>query len=286
MFETRTASLEKAVAGRGGRKFAAVVGVTACVALAGCALAPKPLKPGTYKTASFSADGRPARTLELNQSENPAQATTHNSEHTSKTTLTLPAGTRVTEAKSSAVPATVSARSGNAAPKPGEGGPASTSGFSPQPAAAGEPSALERSFALAADATEVTEITDRENTVIGAAQADNARALAAKLSAMKPIQFCGVLLVLAALAMFHPAVRAVTMSTTLQAVTGAAGVALIFGPILLVGHEGVFLVAGVGVPALWFIVHRHGHLQGQVDAMAQTTTTGKSNAGGSTATDK
>lgn len=119
-------------------------------------------------------------------------------------------------------------------------------------------------------------VTESTGAKIGAAQADTARgawgdALAtvekyrAKLGSMKPVQFVGIVLIVAALAMFHPAVRAITMSTTLQAVTGMAGVAMIALPSVVVGNEKLILIAGIALPIAYFFIWKHGHLQGIVN---------------------
>ncbi len=103
-------------------------------------------------------------------------------------------------------------------------------------------------------------------TELGAAQKNTVAETAAKLKSLRPVQFLGFLLIVGALAMFHPIVRAITRSSTLQMVTGAAGAFLIFAPVVIVGNEGILIAAGIGLPAVWFFVHRHGRLQGLVDA--------------------
>jgi len=108
--------------------------------------------------------------------------------------------------------------------------------------------------------------SERSSATIGAAQKDTAREIAAKLSSARPVQVVGVILILAALAMFHPAVAAITASRTFQMATGAVGLFLIFAPFVVVGNEKLLLLAGIGVPAGWFFIHRHGKLQGLVDA--------------------
>lgn len=109
--------------------------------------------------------------------------------------------------------------------------------------------------------TNVIVVKATTDTVIGGAQKDMSREVAAKLRSMRPVQMMGVLLILAALAMFHPAVRAITMSRTLQMVTGATGMFLIFAPAIVVGNEKILLVAGIALPVAYFFAHRHGKLQ-------------------------
>jgi hypothetical protein len=101
---------------------------------------------------------------------------------------------------------------------------------------------------------------------VGAAQKDTGREIAAKLAAARPVQYMGVILVLAACAMFHPVVRAFVASTTVQAVVGAVGLSMIFGPMVIVGHEGLMIGGGLVLILIVFFMHRHGRLQGIVDA--------------------
>jgi hypothetical protein len=201
----------------------------AALFLTGCATA-KPLKPGHAK---HTTSERGPSTVELHQPENPAQPAKQDFEKTSEKTTHLPAGTTVKEI-------TVTPQANTNLP----------------------PIRTERVFTLPADMTETVKQGERSATTIGASQKDTAREIGAKLSALRPVQILGGLLILAALAMFHPAVKAVTLSTTLQAVTGGVGMGLIFLPTIIVGHEGILLAAGIAVPAVWFFAHRHGQLRG------------------------
>ena len=113
----------------------------------------------------------------------------------------------------------------------------------------------------ATNAPVVTKTTEKISTTIGAAQKDTSRELSARLNSVRPIQWVGVCLILAALAMFHPVVAAVTLSRTLQAVTGATGLALVVLPTLVASRPGLFsaaALAGIAIPLVWFIAHRHG----------------------------
>lgn len=101
---------------------------------------------------------------------------------------------------------------------------------------------------------------------IGPAQKDLAREFAVKIKSFRTVQVCGGILILAALAMFYGPVRLLVRSTTLQVVTGATGLFLLFAPYIIVGNERLILVVGIAVPVIYFLIHRHGRLQGLVDA--------------------
>lgn len=103
---------------------------------------------------------------------------------------------------------------------------------------------------------------------------DTAREMGAKLASMRPVQIAGILALLGAAAMFHPAVRlAIGGGKTVQIATGAIGLLLIFGPVLIVGQEKLLLVLGLlGAVAAWFI-SRLSHKEGQLDAKNETKTT-------------
>jgi hypothetical protein len=199
------------------------------ILLSGCSLLPKPQKPGAGTVNT------PSVTAEFVQPENPAQSAKQDVKTITKSKLEIPEGTKVTEITTSTNEA-------------------------------GVPIKYERIFHLD-QATTQESVTETEvKTSVGAAQKDTAREIGAKLAAMRPVQYVGFILILAALAMFHPVVRSVTMSSTLQMVTGAVGILLIFLPMVIVGNEVILLVAGIGIPTVWFFVHKHGKLQGLVDA--------------------
>ena len=117
-----------------------------------------------------------------------------------------------------------------------------------------------------------TRVTESIRTSMGTAQHDRARddwasvaKLEAKLRSYGSIKLLGFGLLLAALAMFHPAIRSFT-GTTVQVWTGAAGAALIFGAQMLAGNETLVLIlVCVGGGAI-YMFRRHGYLQGMVDA--------------------
>jgi hypothetical protein len=114
-------------------------------------------------------------------------------------------------------------------------------------------------------------VTEREETraqtVLGAAQKDSARELGAKLASLKGIVWVGVAMFLFGLAsIFYPPLKLLIGSVTTSAAVCAGGLALMVLPTLVVGNE-LLILTGVGVAVgLWFLAHRHGRLQGFVDA--------------------
>lgn len=132
-----------------------------------------------------------------------------------------------------------------------------------------EPYGIVKASASDLPLTRKTKTTRVIDTQLGAAQKDVSREIGARLAAVRPIQFVGVLLMLAALAMFHPVVRAVTLSSTLQVATGVCGLVLVVLPMVVANNPMLFAwatILGITLPALWFFAHRHGRLQGFVDA--------------------
>lgn len=110
--------------------------------------------------------------------------------------------------------------------------------------------------------------TEEVHTKIGAAQKDTAREMAAKLGSMRPVMWVGILLFLFGASSFvWPITKAIIGgSVTTSAVITAAGVALIALPAMIVGNEMLILGGGAGAAALYWFSHRHGKLQGLVDA--------------------
>ena len=114
-------------------------------------------------------------------------------------------------------------------------------------------------------------VVEREETSakteLGAAQKDTAREIGAKLASLKGIVWVGVAMFLFGLAsMFYPPLKLVIGSVTTSAAICAGGLALMVLPTLIVGHE-LLILGGVGVAVGgWFFAHRHGKLQGFVDA--------------------
>lgn len=107
------------------------------------------------------------------------------------------------------------------------------------------------------------------HTKIGAAQKDTAREIGAKLSALRPVMWVGILVFLfgAGSAVWPPLKGLVGGSVTTSAVIAAAGLVMVVLPVLVVGHEILILAVAAGAGALWFFAHRHGHLRGQVNEL-------------------
>jgi hypothetical protein len=114
-------------------------------------------------------------------------------------------------------------------------------------------------------------VTEREETraktELGAAQKDTARELGAKLASLKGIVWVGVAMFAFGLAsMFYPPLKVLIGSVTTSAAICAGGLALMILPTLVVGNE-LLILGGVGVAVGgWSLAHRHGRLQGFVDA--------------------
>jgi hypothetical protein len=112
-------------------------------------------------------------------------------------------------------------------------------------------------------------------TVIGAAQKDTARDIAAKLGSLKGVVWVGILVFLfGATSFVYPPVKIlVGGSTTTSAVITGAGLALIVLPSLLVGHELLILGVAVGAAGLYWFAHRHGSLAGELTALKSGAST-------------
>jgi hypothetical protein len=114
-------------------------------------------------------------------------------------------------------------------------------------------------------------ITEREETraktELGAAQKDSARELGAKLASLKGIVWVGVAMFVFGLAsIFYPPLKLLIGSVTTSAAICAGGLALMVLPTLVVGNELLILAGVAAAVGLWFLAHRHGRLQGFVDA--------------------
>ena len=107
----------------------------------------------------------------------------------------------------------------------------------------------------------------RAKTELGAAQKDTARELGAKLASLKGIVWVGMAMFLFGLAsIFYPPLKLIIGSVTTSAAITIGGLALMILPTLVVGNE-LLILGGVGVAVGgWFLAHRHGRLQGFVDA--------------------
>jgi hypothetical protein len=114
-------------------------------------------------------------------------------------------------------------------------------------------------------------VVEREEThaktELGAAQKDTAREIGAKLASLKGIVWVGVAMFAFGLAsLFYPPLKLLIGSVTTSAAICVGGLTLMVLPTLVVGNE-LLILGGVGVAVGgWFLAHRHGRLQGVVDA--------------------
>lgn len=110
-------------------------------------------------------------------------------------------------------------------------------------------------------------VSEKVTTKIGAAQKDTAREIGAKLASLKWVTWVGVLVFLfGAASAFWPPLKLIVGSITTSAVACVAGLALIVLPVLVVGHELLILGGAVSAVFFYWFSHRHGKLQGLVDA--------------------
>jgi len=216
----------------GGTGVGLMVALLVSLAVSGCS-STKPLKGGKATTVS-----RPAQSIEQTvvQSDNPAQVSKQDQEVVKVKTYTVPSGSRLEETRVVAP----------------EAGPLVTN-----------VQALVISAPMAVTEREET----RATTQLGAAQKDTARELGAKLSSLKGIVWLGVALFLFGLAsLFYPPLKLVIGSVTTSAAIVAGGLVLMVLPTMIVGNELLILAGVAAAVGLWFLAHRHGRLQGFVDA--------------------
>ncbi len=197
--------------------------------LSGCAMT-KPLKGGKATTKAAGIEQN------ILQSDNPSQASRQEQETVKTRSYTLPTGSRIEETRVRE----------------------NEKGF---------PVTNIQTVVVSAATPVVEREETRAKTELGAAQKDTARELGAKLASLKGVVWVGVAMFLFGLAsLFYPPLRAIIGSVTTSAAILAGGVALMILPTVVVGNE--LLIMG-GVALLvggWFFAHRHGKLQGFVDA--------------------
>lgn len=201
--------------------------------LVGCG-STKPLKGGKATTSV-----KPAGVIEqtVTQSDNPAQVSKQDQETVKTKSYTVPAGSRIEETR------VVKTESASA------------------------PVTNVQAVVVSAPMPVVEREETRAKTELGAAQKDTAREIGAKLSSLKGIVWLGVTMFLFGLAsLFYPPLRAIIGSVTTSAAILVGGLALIVLPTLIVGNELLILGAVALAVGGWFLAHRHGKLQGFVDA--------------------
>lgn len=126
------------------------------------------------------------------------------------------------------------------------------------------------SVVLSSNAVIKTFSKDSMKTVSGAAQKNVIGEIGAKLAAAKPIQFIGILVLLfGILSMWQPYLRALVNSSTTSLVLMVCGAAMIFGPMLVVGREGLILVVSGGVALGYFFIYRYGHTSAKAKILQQ-----------------
>lgn len=116
-----------------------------------------------------------------------------------------------------------------------------------------------------------TEVKEQSDTQLGSAQKDTSREISARLASFKGIQFFGAALLLGAAAMFHPAIRVlVGGGKQIQMAVAVAGLAMIFGPNLIVGRE--WLIATVTVVGLliYWLTSRLAYKEGKLDSKMES----------------
>lgn len=122
---------------------------------------------------------------------------------------------------------------------------------------------------------EAGKTTEEIETVVGSAQKDTAREMAAKLGALKGVVWVGILVFLfgAASAVWPPLKVLVGGSLTTSAVIAGAGLALIVLPSLLVGHELLILCVALGGAATYFFAHRHASVHSKLKTLTEAAVT-------------
>jgi hypothetical protein len=128
--------------------------------------------------------------------------------------------------------------------------------------------------------TNITRNVEKHTSEIGTAQPDHARkswgAIAALESRMKSarwMQVVGVLFLLGACAMFHPAAFvAMGGSRTIQMAVGGCGIGLLVLPMVIVGNETLLAVlsfVSVALAGIYVFALRHGQKAGELKALKE-----------------
>ena len=207
------------------------IAIISALALAGCTMAP--LKGGRATTLSKSTRGIEQT---VTQGDNPAQPSRQDQETVRTKTYTVPAGSRIEDARVTANDA-------------------------------GAMVTNLQAVVVSAPMPVVEHEETRAKTELGAAQKDTARELSAKLASLKGIVWVGLALFLFGLAtLFYPPLKLLIGSVTTSAAICAGGIALMILPTLIVGNELLILAGVAAAVGLWFLAHRHGQLRGLADA--------------------
>lgn len=103
----------------------------------------------------------------------------------------------------------------------------------------------------------VSEVKTGTKSEIGAAQKDRAAEVFAAISAMRPVQYVGIALIVFGVACFTYAPLRILVGggKQLPIMCGAAGGVLIFGPQILAGHERMVIgLVAVGLLVYWLSI--------------------------------
>lgn len=115
------------------------------------------------------------------------------------------------------------------------------------------------------------EVKEESKTELGAAQKDVSREVAARLASFKGIQWFGAALIVGAAAMFHPVVRTVVGGgKQIQMALAAGGLALIFGPTIIVGREWLIAVVTVVGLLIYWLTSRLAYKEGRLDSKVES----------------
>jgi len=193
---------------------------------------PAPLKGG--KATTSQSAGRTLQTVV--QGENPAQVSRQDQETVRTRSYTVPTGSRLEDLRVTA----------------SEAGTVMTN---------------VQAVIVSAAMPVVEREETRAKTELGAAQKDTARELGAKLGSLKGIVWLGLaLFVFGVVSLFYPPLKLIIGSVTTSVAITVGGLALMVLPTLIVGNE-LLILGGVALAVGgWFLAHRHGRLQGFVDA--------------------
>jgi hypothetical protein len=199
--------------------------------LSGCMT--RPLKGGRAVTSPRLAGGVEQTIV---QGENPAQVTKQDQETVRVRSYTVPAGSRMEEARV-------------------------------EWSAAAAPVTNVQSVIVSAPMPVQEREETRAKTELGAAQKDTAREVGAKLASLRGIVWVGLGLFLFGLAsLFYPPLKLIIGSVTTSTAMVLGGVALMVLPSLVVGNE-LLILGGVALAVGgWFLAHRHGQLRGAVES--------------------
>lgn len=105
-------------------------------------------------------------------------------------------------------------------------------------------------------------------TKVGGAQKNVAQEIGAKLKSLRWLQWLGVLVAgFGVASIAYPPLRLIVNSVTTSAWLIGSGAAMMFLPVVIVGHEILIMCVAGGGAAIWFIAHRHGGVSGELAAL-------------------